>query len=72
MASIALRLIHLFKRRDKRRLPAQSCMLRFYWFDLTHRRIHSALDYQTPAAYATDRAPLATDAPRRLEHRRNT
>ena len=40
--------------------------------DYNHRRIHSALDYQTPAAYAADCVPPASAAPQPPEHSRIT
>ena len=40
--------------------------------DYNHRRIHSALDYQTPAAYAADCVPPASATPLTMEHSRTT
>ncbi|MBC8351832.1 MAG: transposase [Planctomycetes bacterium] len=37
-----------------------------------HRCIHGALDYQTPAAYASDCGPPASAAPQPPEHSRIT
>ena len=37
--------------------------------DYNHHRIHSALDYQTPAAYAAVCAPTAPAAPQPADHR---
>ena len=38
--------------------------------DYNHHRIHSALDYQTPAAYAAVCVPTAPAAPQPADHRR--
>jgi len=40
--------------------------------DYNHRRIHSALNYQTPAAYAADCVPPASATPLPTKHSRTT
>ena len=51
----------------------EACWVIDRWrLDYNHHRIHSSLDYQTPAAYAKGYVLLASDAPQPPEHGRIT
>jgi len=51
----------------------EACWVIDRWqLNYNHRRIHSALDHQTSAAYATDSVPPAAAAPQPPEQSRST